>query len=126
MIQTSATVLRQRYPTWFAKMAFYDLSLPEGWAPLLFEVCEKIDAELRNQRVVRLMDRKHFRIMQIKEKFGTLRVYTWGAPAAVREIITEAEITSEMICLRCGNPGVLRDTGSVIATLCEDHHAEVR
>lgn len=123
---TSATVLRTRYPTWFARMPYYDLALPEGWAPLVFEVCEKIDAVLRGQTVVRLIDRKHFRVMQIKEKFGTLRIYTWGAPAAVRDIIAEAEITSQMVCLRCGNPGVMRDDVDFITTMCDVHHAEIR
>lgn len=123
---SATTVLRTRYPTWFARMAYFDLEVPPGWAPLVFEVCEKIDAVLRGQTVVRLVDRKHFRLMKVEEKFGALRIYAWGAPAAVREIIAEAADLSQMICLRCGNPGDLREHDQdLVATLCDAHHAEI-
>jgi hypothetical protein len=67
-------------------------------------------------------------IVQIKEKFGTLRLYKRAAAGftgamgdAVQEAIDLAEARSACTCERCGEPGRLfRDSG-VYLTACDTH-----
>lgn len=59
-------------------------------------------------------------ISQIKEKYGTLRFYTWGNTEELDKLITEAENKSEVTCETCGAPGILRGK-SWYYTACEEH-----
>ena len=43
-----------------------------------------------------------FSVMQVKEKFGTLRVYTGGAGEMVHGMIAMAESCSSFTCEQCG------------------------
>lgn len=66
-------------------------------------------------------------IIQIKEKFGTLRVSLAGGSAYLDGIITGLELASGSICEVCGMPGRLRgkDEGrSWILTLCDGCQAK--
>ena len=55
--------------------------------------------------------------LQIKEKFGTLRVYVIGGDDRVHELIEFAELMSAVTCEACGAPGAVRG-GSWIKTRC--------
>jgi hypothetical protein len=61
---------------------------------------------------------------QVKEKFGTLRIYYRGGDEYVSGVIDFAENLSGRVCEDCGAPG--RPTGrGWIRTLCEQHQPEV-
>lgn len=66
-----------------------------GWHPLVLEMCEKLAPHID----------ENFRIMQIKEKFGALRVTAVGATSEACEIIEDYEQRSTHICEFCGAPG---------------------
>lgn len=57
---------------------------------------------------------------QIKEKYGTLRVYFSGGDEYVEGLVSMAEAISGKICEVCGNKGQ-PNKGGWIATLCEVH-----
>lgn len=57
-------------------------------------------------------------VLQIKEKFGTLRFYAGGAPEDLYAKIEAAERASAATCEDCGEPGRLR-TGGWLRTLCD-------
>ena len=63
---------------------------------------------------------------QIKEKFGTLRIYTNGCPEVIytesNNYIQEAESKSETTCEQCGEIGTLKVTGwhGVTCDKCEE------
>lgn len=59
-------------------------------------------------------------VVQVKEKFGTLRFYTHGATEQQYTYIDFAEHISGSICERCGSPGKVRG-GSWLTTLCAKH-----
>jgi hypothetical protein len=71
----------------------------DGWFKIIEELCEKI----KNYEDVEFL--------QIKEKFGGLRVYVGGVPEAVHKAIEEAEGKSEKTCEICGEPGKIRGGG---------------
>jgi len=60
-------------------------------------------------------------IFQIKEKLGGLRFYVNGeASKDLHAAINAACAKSEVTCMKCGKPGVLR-VGDWLATLCDEH-----
>jgi len=62
-------------------------------------------------------------IVQVKEKYGGLRFYTYGGNDYVRGMIDFAESMSYKICECCGNPGKLSQKGWW-RTLCDPCRAD--
>lgn len=112
---------RERWPAWFADLygdpsqtcMAWGFTHDDGWFDLVWGLCEKIEA-LGPEATER------FKVEQVKEKFGGLRIYTSGGNEAIRELIHQADIQSFHICEICGEPGVLRG-GSWLQTLCDVH-----
>lgn len=78
--------------------------IPVGWKKAFGEmICEEIKQEL-----IRCNYLDEFRIIQAKEKFGGLRIYTNGEPVdcKVQQIIEKYSTLSENICIICGKPDV--------------------
>jgi len=78
--------------------------IPVGWKKAFGEMmCEEIKQEL-----IRCNYLDDFRIVQAKEKFGGLRIYTNGEPVdcKVQQIIEKYSTLSENICIVCGKPDV--------------------
>jgi hypothetical protein len=62
-----------------------------------------------------------FRFMQIKEKYGSLRLYCNGIPQEVHDVLRKYEFISEYVCIQCGSPNayVVNDYGWYLP-LCKD------
>lgn len=83
----------------------------EGWHPLLMRLHEQL-----------ITVRAGYSVDQVKEKYGTLRVYLSGGYSPYLETLVErAERESATICEYCGQPGQIRGDRSWVKTLCEDH-----
>ena len=90
----------------------------EGWSDLLERACVRIEAAL--------VDGGVFNVLQIKEKFGALRLYWDGdmsdvAKAKVEEAIALAVARSACTFEICGAEGRLYNRGGWLATACADH-----
>lgn len=97
-------------------------AVDDGWRDLLERACARIRAAVR-------LHGGSFRVMQISEKYGTVRIRWEGslspeAAARVEEAVDLAEARSATTCEVCGDAGVLR-AGDWVATRC-DAHAEQR
>ncbi len=79
-----------------------------GWERLIDKV---YDAKPRSTHII-----------QVKEKFGGLRVYCGGSIPEFFAIIDQAEKESYEICEECGDPGKLREDLGWILTLCDKHY----
>lgn len=94
--------------------------LEDGWAKAFgYElICEIRDA----LKEVDYLDK--YRIAQIKEKYGTLRWYDFGAPEKVFEIIRKYEKLSYETCVRCGKPSEYETFGWInyVCKECLDKH----
>ena len=87
-----------------------------GWDILLDKLFHIIDVEWKKMDVP--IDER-FSVMQVKEKFGTLRVYITGmTPGGVHGMIAMAESFSSTICERCGSSSGRLHGGGRIQTLC--------
>lgn len=73
--------------------------MPKGWR-LAFgdEMCDRITAALNGAGCI-----GEYRIADIKEKWGRLCWYDFGAPDEVMKIISEYQNRSETICIYCGD-----------------------
>lgn len=98
----------------------------DGWFNILKELCEKITATGIQLKVV-----------QVKEKFGTLRFYVdlirsenskEGDNETINKLISEAETKTEVTCEWCGAPATLRQGGwwRVLCDGCETEREKKR
>ena len=85
-----------------------------GWMSIIEDMLEHIS------EIVERKGLKDFYFTQIKEKFGTLRVYTSLHDEEISEAIQNYEELSAETCEVCGAPGKLR-RGSWIKCLCDEH-----
>lgn len=86
-------------------------AMPEGWRKAFgLEMCEEIQKLLEGANYV-----YKYRVLQIKEKFGSLRWYDNSVPESIRErlnaIIKKYEDISERTCVNCGAPATKISTG---------------
>jgi|SRR5581483_2190357 len=111
--------LIEEFPTFFKNiyghpsktcMAF-GLDCGEGWYDLIYETCKKIKELDRDNTFV---------FLQIKEKFGGLRLYCSGGNKEIGVIISKAEDESYKICEYCGTKENITTEGRWILTLCKD------
>lgn len=82
--------------------------LPGGWDKAFGDMMlEELGAEVHQQRLDQV-----FRIDQIKEKYGELRVYVNAYNGDIDNIINKYTTLSRNICIGCGKPDVpVTDTG---------------
>jgi hypothetical protein len=96
--------LKEKYPQQFSQLKYIECG--DGWYDLLDKLCNviqnRIDFNLRNN-----ID-TNFYWSQIKEKFGGLRAYCYGADDYMRGGIDLAEHMSYIICEFSGERGKLR------------------
>lgn len=103
---------------WTGKVSWmrkpYDWTLaedfPRGWWKAFgIQFCEELRAELIKYNYL-----KEYRVVQIKEKFASLRFYDNGYPkdSEISDIIGDYSCLSENICIVCGKPDTpVIDTG---------------
>lgn len=77
-------------------------------------MCKEIKASLKRSNYL-----YKYRIMQIKEKYGSLRWYDGAAPEEVHRIIQKYEYISERTCILCGRPATKISNGW-LSPYCDD------
>jgi hypothetical protein len=106
-------------PLWFELLDF-GFECNYGWHGLIKELVQKIlDWYEENHS----SDKYDFKILQVKEKYGTLRFYVGGTYEEVFDIIDEYEKKSASICEICGRPGKVQNVGKFwFMCVCDDHY----
>ena len=98
------------------EFTWYD-DIPEGWRIAFGEfLLEDLrDALLKTN----YLDR--FRLFDVKEKYGSLRIYCNAATQEVHDVIRKYEYISQYICFNCGSPHacIVNDYGWYLP-LCEE------
>lgn len=108
------------YPQFFRRGGFP--AVGDGWRDLLERALARFTLTLRAEP-----PEADIGIVQIKEKYGTLRLYydcssvSERALAAIEEVVDLAEARSACTCEHCGNEGELHVRGDWYATCCRDH-----
>jgi hypothetical protein len=115
-------ILTKRYPFLLPRNVFTD-ELPEdydyswtlldtienGWKTLFLMMCEEIRIALVEANYL-----DEFRFSQVKEKWGKLCIYHFGAPKEVIDIIRRYEKTSARICVNCGRIATKTTVGYIL------------
>lgn len=92
----------------------WGIATGDGWYELLWKLC--MDIEATNPP-------EDFKFEQIKEKFGQLRIYTWGDTEEIEQLILKAEDDSARICEHCGMPGEIVNKNGWLFAACENHRS---
>lgn len=87
---------------------FLGFGIGSGWNDLVFNLHSKL-----------LQEHPDYYIVQVKEKFATLRYYTGPMTDRGMEYIHRAEDLSAVTCEECGRPGRARRNSYWIVTLCD-------
>lgn len=86
------------------------IGVGDGWLPII----DELDNAIRKVK-------ESYRVAQIKQKFGGLRVYTDSDEVAViAELIRAAEVKAQVTCEECGNLGRQTSVGYWHCVLCPD------
>ena len=95
----------------------YDIynEVGKGWWPLLREA--RLLVELYNMRH---KDEEPVTFVQIKEKWGELRLYLNRYPEGLADEIKKLEEKSASICEACGKEGTQKDIRGWVHTVCDD------
>lgn len=88
-------------------------SCGKGWLPLLDKMFAEIQQYCTTNNISELPQ-----VVQIKEKFGTLRVYMNNTNDVLEDIVFSYSSESISICEECGNPGEQKTYYGWIKTLC--------
>lgn len=94
-----------KYPELFGTPPFdpketlicFGLETPETWYPILDKLFSEISKIIKEQNIT------FFRICQVKEKFGELRIYADGETPEIEKLIEEAEKEVSTVCSYCGS-----------------------
>ena len=78
--------------------------MPDGWRKAFGkDMCEEIRRVLIKANYL-----NKYRVVQVKEKYGSLRWYDGCAPSSIfhelQDVINKYEEISERTCIRCGRP----------------------
>jgi hypothetical protein len=116
--------LRKDFPIFFAKRTafgreFYtEISCGDGWEHLVRSVAQRVEEYNKTSSTP-------IQAAQIKEKFGTLRLYVDEVPTElmdeVNKLVSDAEIRSQHYCEDCGSQEdvqTCKPNGFWIRTVC--------
>jgi hypothetical protein len=104
----------KKYPELFGEPPYdpketliaFGLEVSEYWLPILEKGFAKISEEVKKNNLT------DYKIIQVKEKFGTLRIYDYNGTQEIHNIIEDMEKECMTICEKCGSPeGKFRHNG---------------
>lgn len=91
-----------------------EYELPDGWLRLFLQMCEDI-----REPLIKADHLNSFRFSQIKEKWGRMECYNFGAPQTVHDIIDDYRYVSKFICCVCGKPAT-KQTCCWVESYCDN------
>ena len=88
-----------------------------GWMILIQDMLRELDTKVGNYST----EEDHPTITDIKEKFGTLRVYGYNIDDTDQAIIDRYAALSAETCMTCGAFGQMREKGYWLYVACDQH-----
>lgn len=86
-----------------------------GWLALLERLCARLQPF-----AIKVKAQGHdFRILSVKQKFGSLRVAYRGGTDDIEAEIELAKAEASKTCVSCGGVGELRDARGQVRVLCQ-------
>jgi hypothetical protein len=85
-----------------------------GWYNIIDRLCSHLQWNIDNNNAPQVV------ASQVKEKFGSLCFYIWGASTEQYAVISFVETLSNYVCEKCGSMKDVGQTKGWISTLCKD------
>ena len=107
-------------PTFRNNLMAFGYECSKGWHPIIEDAFDEMSSIIRDMDAVsRAYMHDNFRILQVKEKYGGLRIYVSAETDEIADIIKRAEDRAYRTCEECGEYGVMTIRGGWYQTLCE-------
>jgi hypothetical protein len=110
----------------FKQFSFYSdieyLECGNGWEKLLYKLSEDIQKEIKKYGDDDWI--KEFRVLQVKEKYGTLNFYVSHMDDNIATLIDKAENKSSKVCEICGKHGKKRMRNNWFMARCDKCYDE--
>lgn len=100
-------------PTFENNLMVFGFMCGPGWYPLIYELLDKLQDIVDEQKL-------DIEVVEIKEKYGGLRVYLSSYTDEIEALTEEYKERSYTICENCGDPGSLRVIRGWYQTLCDE------
>jgi len=117
--------LRAAYPLVFPEPLLNDepIRCGDGWYHLLWVLCGGLETLIQQEDTETAPD---YRAVQVKEKFGALRLYLDHETPEMTALLSLAERLSQHVCDVCGRAGRPRSGDDVerpllVRTRCDEH-----
>ena len=112
----------ERFPSFFGRRNLsaqescmcWGICCGDGWGGILLDLCESIEEYCKK------INKNDFQFEQIKEKFGTLRVYACNGDDVIYNLIDEAEAKSAITCELTGKEGKTTRQGYWYRTVSDE------
>jgi len=95
-----------------------------GWYTLIDEFCQELKKLIESKYPEYKTGDPQFEILQVKEKFGRLCIYTNFSNDDIDELVEKYEKLSLATCEVCGSSGKLRRRAGWYKTVCNKCYAE--
>jgi hypothetical protein len=90
--------------------------MPEGWKIAFGEMmCEELDQVIKEEKL-----ENDFTVLQVKEKYASLRFYCAPSTPKIDDIVNKYEYLSQFICQNCGRVDISTLDFGWLAALCKD------
>lgn len=117
----------KKYPELFGEPPFetkntligFGFEINDGWLSIIEEGLKKLSEVVKRDNLT------DFRIRQIKEKFGGLRIHCNYYTDEIDDIINNMELQATRTCERCGSKGGVLREKMFMATLCDKCYNEI-
>lgn len=93
----------------------WGLQCDDGWFDLIDTLCERLQEETE------YADAPQAVALQVKQKWGRLRIAVKPATDRQRAMIDMAEALSARLCEQCGRPGQMQSIGDFRTPRCAEH-----
>jgi len=95
---------------------YYGIECGDGWYDLIDKTLARIQQEIDAYPE---KDRNRFKLFQVKEKFGSLRVYMSETVGEMNKAVNDAYTESLVTCVWCGSQeGVTQNEHSFVRSMC--------
>jgi len=89
----------------------FGFEMSEHWAKVVYSHFPELSEVVKKENLT------DFRIVQMKEKFGSLSIYTYGGNDKTSEVINKMREQCSKTCYKCGSPeGKFRQNRWMIIT----------
>ena len=102
MNDVNSNKLYKEFPNFFPKR-YFEFAIGDGWFSIFYALCKDLEPLVKDAE-------RPFMFLQVKEKFGDLRMYTGGdINQEIKDLLQLAREKAATTCDQCGNLGTWRE-----------------